>query len=155
MLSELEILFFDIAKLLKTTILPSRVIFWNSQNFSTVCTLETSLIKLDSFVFVLFYGKNGKKVHKILIASFPRSMQLISQTTNGTSFRSSIPIIWFQCWKNGKLLNISTTIIVIKFWDSFIFQQIFLLLQVKQSVIIYEKHGTYKLPHEFSNDLRL
>ena len=35
------------------------------------------------------------------------------------------------------------------------FYQIFLSLQVKQSAIISNKHGIYKLPHELPNDLRL
>ena len=35
------------------------------------------------------------------------------------------------------------------------FDEIFLLLQLKQSVIISNKHGIYQLPHEFPNDLRI
>ena len=31
----------------------------------------------------------------------------------------------------------------------------FLSAQVKQNVIIINKHGIYELPHEFPNDLRL
>ena len=33
--------------------------------------------------------------------------------------------------------------------------QIFLLPQVKESVVISNKHGVYELPHELPNDLRL
>ena len=35
------------------------------------------------------------------------------------------------------------------------FYQISLSPQVKRSVIVGNKHGTYKLPHELPNDLRL
>ena len=35
------------------------------------------------------------------------------------------------------------------------FYQIFLSLQVKRCTIIIYKHGTYELPHELPNDLRL
>ena len=35
------------------------------------------------------------------------------------------------------------------------FYQIFLSPQVKRLAIITYKHGIYKLPHEFPNDLRL
>ena len=35
------------------------------------------------------------------------------------------------------------------------FYQIFFSPQVKRSVIISNKHGTYELPHKFPNDLRL
>ena len=35
------------------------------------------------------------------------------------------------------------------------FGQIFLLPQGKQSVIINNKYGFYKLPHELPNDVRL
>ena len=35
------------------------------------------------------------------------------------------------------------------------FYQIFLSPQVKQIVIISNKHGIYELPHELPNDLRL
>ena len=47
------------------------------------------------------------------------------------------------------------TIIFIIFWDFLMFSQIFILQQVKQSVIICYKHGIYKLPHELPNELRL
>ena len=41
------------------------------------------------------------------------------------------------------------------FSDFFILDQIFFSPQVKQSVIINNKHGIYELPHELLNDLRL
>ena len=34
------------------------------------------------------------------------------------------------------------------------FDQIFLLPQVKRSVVISNKHGKFELPHELPNDLR-
>ena len=34
-------------------------------------------------------------------------------------------------------------------------EQFFLAPQVKQSVIISNKYGTYELPHDLPNDLRL
>ena len=40
-------------------------------------------------------------------------------------------------------------------WDFFMFDQIFHSPQVKQSMIISNKHGTYEFPHELPNDLRL
>ena len=44
---------------------------------------------------------------------------------------------------------------VIIFSDLLMFHQIFFSPQVKQSVIISNKHGIYELSHELSNDLRL
>ena len=48
---------FDIAKLLKATVLPARVRFRNLQSFSTVCILETTLRQLDSSFIVLLHEK--------------------------------------------------------------------------------------------------
>ena len=48
-----------------------------------------------------------------------------------------------------------STIICIIFWDFLMFYQIFLSPQVKQCAIINYEHGTYELPHELPNDLRL
>ena len=48
-----------------------------------------------------------------------------------------------------------STIMVIIFLGSLMFYQIFLSSQVERSAIISNKHGTYKLPHELPNDLRL
>ena len=48
-----------------------------------------------------------------------------------------------------------TTTMFIIFWDVLIAEQIFFSPQVKRSVIISNKHGIYKLPHELPNDLRL
>ena len=42
----------------------------------------------------------------------------------------------------------------IMFWDFFKLYQIFLSPQVKQSVIISNKHGIYQSPHELPNNLR-
>ena len=47
------------------------------------------------------------------------------------------------------------TILVLKFWDFLMFCQIFLSPQVKRILIISNKHGIYKLPHELPKDLRL
>ena len=44
---------------------------------------------------------------------------------------------------------------VIVFWDFLIFYQMLLSPQVKWSVIISNKHGIYKMPHELPNDLTL
>ena len=46
------------------------------------------------------------------------------------------------------------TILAIIFSDFLTFYQTFLSSQVKQIVIISNKHGVYELPHEFPNDLR-
>ena len=51
-------------------------------------------------------------------------------------------------------LNFSTIMGII-FRDFLIFYQVFFSPQVKQSVIISNKHGIYELPHELTNDLRL
>ena len=40
------------------------------------------------------------------------------------------------------------------FYDILTLYQIFFSPQVKRSVIISNKHGIYKLPHELPNDLR-
>ena len=47
------------------------------------------------------------------------------------------------------------TIFVVIFSDFLMFYQIFLSLQVKQIVIISNKHGIYEFPRELPNDLRL
>ena len=47
------------------------------------------------------------------------------------------------------------TILVIIFWDFLMFYQIFLSPQVKQIMIISNKHGIYELPQELPNHLRL
>ena len=39
------------------------------------------------------------------------------------------------------------------FWDFLVFYQILLSPQVKQNVIITNKHVIYKLPHELRNDI--
>ena len=44
---------------------------------------------------------------------------------------------------------------VIIFWDFLMLEKILLSIQVKQSVIISNEHDIYKMPREFSNDLRL
>ena len=41
------------------------------------------------------------------------------------------------------------------FSDSLILYDIFFSQQVKQGVIISNKHGIYELPHKLLNDLRL
>ena len=51
--------------------------------------------------------------------------------------------------------KILQTIIVTIFWDFLMFDQIFLSPQVKRSVIISNKYGTYELPYKLQNDLRL
>ena len=48
-----------------------------------------------------------------------------------------------------------TTVVDKIFSDFLILYQILFSPHVKRSVIISNKHGIYKLPHEFSNDLRL
>ena len=47
-----------------------------------------------------------------------------------------------------------STIMVIIFWDLFMFDKTFLSPQVKRIVIIRNKHCIYKLPSELLNDLR-
>ena len=46
------------------------------------------------------------------------------------------------------------TIMVIIFWNFFMFDQIFVSPQVKRSVIIRNKYDIYDLADELSNDLR-
>ena len=55
------------------------------------------------------------------------------------------------------LINIErqSTVMIIIFWDFLMFYQIFLQPQVKQSMIIGNKHGIYMLPHDLPNDLKL
>ena len=56
--------------------------------------------------------------------------------------------------KKKKLIDKSSIIFII-FWDLLMFYQILLSPKVKQSAIICNKHGIYKLPHKLPNDLRL
>ena len=57
--------------------------------------------------------------------------------------------------KKKKKLIVKYSYILIIFWDLLMFYQILLSPKVKQSAIICNKHGIYKLPHKFPNDLRL
>ena len=56
---------------------------------------------------------------------------------------------------NFALIIKMPTIMVIIFWDFLMLEKILLSIQVKQSVIISNEHDIYKMPREFSNDLRL
>ena len=47
-----------------------------------------------------------------------------------------------------------STIMVIIFWELFMFDKTFLSPQVKWNVIITNKHRIYKLPNELLNDFR-
>ena len=51
--------------------------------------------------------------------------------------------------------KILQTMIFLIFWDSLIFYEIFLSLQMKECAIITYKHGIYEIPHELWIDLRL
>ena len=57
--------------------------------------------------------------------------------------------------KNKKKLIDKFSVVFIIFWDLLMFYQILLSPKVKQSAIICNKHGIYKLPHKLPNDLRL
>ena len=57
--------------------------------------------------------------------------------------------------KKKKNLIDKFSVVFIIFWDLLMFYQILLSPKVKQSAIICNKHGIYKLPHKFPNDLRL
>ena len=46
-------------------------------------------------------------------------------------------------------------IISVLFWDSLMFNQVLLSLQIKQFAIITYGHAIYELPHKLPNDLRL
>ena len=56
--------------------------------------------------------------------------------------------------KKKKLIDKFSVVFII-FWDLLMFYQILVSPKVKQSAIICNKHGIYKLPHKFPNDLRL
>ena len=84
---------FEIAKLLKTTICPSRVRFRYCQRFNTLCTLEAILRKLYSSFNLLLYEK---QVPKILIPSLQRSMHLIPQTVTWTDCLLGLQFLWFR-----------------------------------------------------------
>ena len=87
-----------------------------------------------------------------------------SNITNSCGKKYSKTKLWKNTILNGNIAatyiehkrkNTGTTIVVIIFLDFFMFYQIFLSPQVKQIVIISNKHGTYELPHELQNSLRL
>ena len=62
----------------------------------------------------------------------------------------------FSSYKNHKNQNkILQTMSFTIFQDFSMFYQIFLSSQVKQWVIIIQKHRIYELPHEMRNNLRL
>ena len=56
-----------------------------------------------------------------------------------------------QATRDGRM----TAIIVIIFWDSLMFNQFFVLPQMKRCVVNTSKHGLYELLHELSKELRL
>ena len=65
-----------------------------------------------------------------------------------------------QRWTKNQLflkfcLFHNATIIFIRFWDFFMFYQVFLSPQVRRCAIISYKHGIYELPHELPKDSRL
>ena len=64
---------------------------------------------------------------------------------------------YFPIFKQSKIILCAyfESIRVILFRDFLIFDQIFLSLQEKRSVIIGNKHGSYELLHEMPNELAL
>ena len=54
--------------------------------------------------------------------------------------------------KKFVFLNFSTTMMSIIFWNILILYQFFFPPQVKQSMIISNKHGVYELDHELPNE---
>ena len=50
------------------------------------------------------------------------------------------------------LIFFVATIMDLVFWDFLVLCQIFFLAEVKGSVIISNKHGTYELPYKMGND---
>ena len=55
---------------------------------------------------------------------------------------------------NDPNINMNTILAII-FWDFLLFFQILLSPQAKRIVVISNKYGIYKLPHELTIDLRL
>ena len=52
-------------------------------------------------------------------------------------------------------LDFLTTIMIIIFWDFFMFDQTFLSPQLEWTVIISNKYGIYELPDNLANDIGL
>ena len=83
------------------------------------------------------------------------SWKIIIVTT--TEFNKLSSELFNPKLKNMKLATntrLATTMYII-FWDFLVLYQIFFSPQVKQSVIINNKHGIYELPQELPNNFRL
>ena len=66
-----------------------------------------------------------------------------------------LPVYYSVMAKFIKNSHIQATILVIIFWDIFMFDKILVSPQVKQIVIISNKHGIYELSLELPHDLGL
>ena len=63
--------------------------------------------------------------------------------------------VWVAVGRHFLWVGGGGSIILIIFSDFLMFYQIFLSPQMKRPSKITYKHGTYELPHELPNDLRL
>ena len=65
--------------------------------------------------------------------------------------------LYFLCSASTPILyrQNHVTIMDMIFWDFLVLYEIFLSPQVKQSVIISNKHSIYELPHELPNNLEV
>ena len=77
-------------------------------------------------------------------------MELVFGEKNRMIKAFSIKLISTKYKKKSK-----TTMAIIISWEHLMFDQIFLSPQVKQSVIINNKHGISELLHKLPNDLKL
>ena len=103
--------------------------------------------KNQNFQFKLQFGSKGNFNMKNSMVVF--NFSLLNQKY---SFRENL-VPKIKIVSSG--WNLVPTIMFITFWDFLKVEQIFLLPQVKRSIIISNKHGIYKLPHELPNDFRL
>ena len=97
--------------------------------------------------------------YKMVYAGFPfhensSSVNAKKLTRVGTACNHVVQVLSVVQYAPDILL-VRTTIMDIIFRDFLILYQIFFSPQVKQSVIITNKHGIYELPYECPNDLRL
>ena len=93
---------FDIANVLNTTIPPSNVRFLILHKFRTPWIFVRMLSRFLSFFIFWLYEKYTSK---ILIASFPKSVHFIQQTTAWTPFSTPIQVIsnYVLILKNQKI----------------------------------------------------
>ena len=90
------------------------------------------------------YAEATNKFLKSYGTNKPKSYIILLDTNN--LYEHSTEMLNFKLI-NRLIKKISSTIMFIKFWDFLMVEQIFLLPQVKRSMVISNNHSGYELSH--------